>query len=216
MIRPRRAEEGVRLCGAPVDHAPSGGGYAGRTAQARRRFWSELEAGRQLAEENASREGARATRAKLNRRHGAPSGRRVSRPAAHRLRSKGRVLSPRLRDNGQVLLESYRTIAEVVRNAGEITPAAEWFVDDFHIVDEGLRDVRNDRRRASTGGFPSWSKVRSPATPVCSRWHGRSSRTPTAASIPRRCAGSSAEGSGGEPSLRWQSSSETRSTPESP
>jgi len=165
MIRPRRAEEGVRLCGAPVDHAPSGGGYAGRTAQARRRFWSELEAGRQLAEENASREGARATRAKLNRRHGAPSGRRVSRPAAHRLRSKGRVLSPRLRDNGQVLLESYRTIAEVVRNAGEITPAAEWFVDDFHIVDEGLRDVRNDRRRASTGGFPSWSKVRSPATP---------------------------------------------------
>jgi len=46
--------------GAAVDHAPSDGGYAGRTAQARRRFWSELEAGRQLAEENASRGGARA------------------------------------------------------------------------------------------------------------------------------------------------------------
>lgn len=45
--------------GRSVDHAASDGGYTGRTAEARRRFWSELEAGRRLAEENASHRGAR-------------------------------------------------------------------------------------------------------------------------------------------------------------
>src|SRR2546422_1037952 len=54
------------------------------------------------------------------------------------------ALSARLRDNGRILLRCYRAIAEVIRNEGAITPAAEWFVDNFHIVDEGLRDVRND------------------------------------------------------------------------
>src|SRR5207245_11134738 len=54
------------------------------------------------------------------------------------------ALSARLRDNGRILLRCYRAMAEVLRNEGAITPAAEWFVDNFHIVDEGLRDVRND------------------------------------------------------------------------
>ncbi len=57
---------------------------------------------------------------------------------------KAPALSARLRENGRILLRCYRTIAEVIRNEGTITPAAEWFVDNFHIVDEGLRDVRND------------------------------------------------------------------------
>src|SRR5205823_3402926 len=52
--------------------------------------------------------------------------------------------SARLRANGRSLRRCYRAIAEVSRNEGAITPAAEWFVDNFHIVDEGLRDVRND------------------------------------------------------------------------
>jgi cyclic beta-1,2-glucan synthetase len=58
--------------------------------------------------------------------------------------AKGPALSQRLRDNGRVLLQCYRTIAEVARHETAITPAAEWFADNFHIVDEGLRDVRND------------------------------------------------------------------------
>ena len=53
-------------------------------------------------------------------------------------------LSTRLRDNARVLFRCYRTIADVIRNEGVITHAAEWFVDNFHIVDEALRDVRND------------------------------------------------------------------------
>ena len=56
----------------------------------------------------------------------------------------GRPLSPRLRDSGRVLLQSYGAIAAVIRQEGAITPAAEWFVDNFHVVDEVVREVRED------------------------------------------------------------------------
>src|SRR3990172_11578404 len=56
----------------------------------------------------------------------------------------GRPLPPRVRDSGRMLLECYRAIAAVIREEGVITPAAEWFVDNFHIVDEVVREVRED------------------------------------------------------------------------
>ncbi len=56
----------------------------------------------------------------------------------------GRSLSPRVRDSGRVLLQCYRAIAAVIREEGAITPAAEWFVDNFHLVDEVVREVRED------------------------------------------------------------------------
>jgi hypothetical protein len=46
----------------PVDDRAPEGGRLGRTAEARRRFWSELHAGRQLAEANASRGGTSSKR----------------------------------------------------------------------------------------------------------------------------------------------------------
>ncbi|PYM57431.1 MAG: glycosyl transferase, partial [Candidatus Rokuibacteriota bacterium] len=51
------------------------------------------------------------------------------------------------RDSGRVLLQCYRAIAAVIREEGAITPAAEWFVDNFHIVEEVLREVREDLPR---------------------------------------------------------------------
>src|SRR5689334_9897368 len=57
---------------------------------------------------------------------------------------KGRPLLPRVLDNGRVLLESYRAIAQAVREERAITPAAEWLVDNYHIVDEQLREIRDD------------------------------------------------------------------------
>ena len=56
----------------------------------------------------------------------------------------GRPLSPRVRDSGRVLLQCYRALAAVIREEGPITPAAEWFVDNFHIVDEVVRQIRED------------------------------------------------------------------------
>lgn len=58
-------------------------------------------------------------------------------------RRKRRLL-PRVQENGRVLLESYRTIAQTIREERAITPAAEWLVDNFHIVDEQLREIRDD------------------------------------------------------------------------
>ncbi|PYU22271.1 MAG: phosphorylase [Acidobacteria bacterium] len=58
--------------------------------------------------------------------------------------SQGRPLIPRVVDNGRVLLDSYRAIARAIQEEHEITPAAEWLVDNFHIVDEQLREIQDD------------------------------------------------------------------------
>src|SRR5712691_11782233 len=57
---------------------------------------------------------------------------------------RGRRLLPRVEDNGRVLRESYRVIANAIREAHAIVPAAEWLVDNFHVVDEQLREIRDD------------------------------------------------------------------------
>ena len=59
-------------------------------------------------------------------------------------RGKGRALLPRVQDNARVLRDGYREIARVIREERAITPAAEWLVDNFHIVDEQLREIRDD------------------------------------------------------------------------
>ena len=58
--------------------------------------------------------------------------------------SWGRPLIPRVVDNGRVLLDSYRAIARAIQEEHAITPAAEWLVDNFHIVDEQLREIQDD------------------------------------------------------------------------
>src|SRR5262245_37030875 len=49
-------------------------------------------------------------------------------------RREGPRLLDRLEDNGRYLTLSYRTIAENVRSGQTISPAAEWLMDNFHIV----------------------------------------------------------------------------------
>jgi cyclic beta-1,2-glucan synthetase len=51
---------------------------------------------------------------------------------------------PRVLDNGRVLRESYRTTAQAIREERAITPASEWLVDNYHIVDEQLREIQDD------------------------------------------------------------------------
>src|SRR6267378_7990751 len=58
---------------------------------------------------------------------------------------KGRAqLLPRLEDNGRKLVAAYRTLVEAIRNGRAISPAGEWLVDNFHIVEEQLREIRED------------------------------------------------------------------------
>src|SRR5271165_7151502 len=57
---------------------------------------------------------------------------------------QGLPLIPRVLENGRVLLDSYRGIAQAIKEKQAITPAAEWLVDNFHIVEEQLREIRDD------------------------------------------------------------------------
>jgi len=57
---------------------------------------------------------------------------------------KGRKLLPRMHDNAQVLLEAYQSVAKSVREQHAITPAAEWLLDNFHIIEEQVGNIRID------------------------------------------------------------------------
>ncbi len=56
----------------------------------------------------------------------------------------GRPLVKRLHDNSKVLTETYFAIVRANLALQPITPAAEWLLDNFHIVDEQTRQIRND------------------------------------------------------------------------
>lgn len=61
---------------------------------------------------------------------------------------KGRAkLLPRLEDNGRQLEGAYKTLVEAIRSGRAISPAAEWLVDNYHIVEEQLREIRQDLPR---------------------------------------------------------------------
>jgi cyclic beta-1,2-glucan synthetase len=57
---------------------------------------------------------------------------------------EGRPLLPRVLENGRVLLEYYRATAGAIQQGSTITPASEWLVDNFYIVEEQLREIRDD------------------------------------------------------------------------
>jgi hypothetical protein len=57
---------------------------------------------------------------------------------------KGRDLLARLDDNRRKLVSVYNSLTEVMRFDRQLTPAAEWLIDNFHIVEEQLREARED------------------------------------------------------------------------
>ena len=54
------------------------------------------------------------------------------------------ALHLRLRDNAAVLLAAYRASAAEVARGQSIVPAAEWLLDNYHLVEAQIRDVRRD------------------------------------------------------------------------
>jgi cyclic beta-1,2-glucan synthetase len=57
---------------------------------------------------------------------------------------RGRPLVKRLYDNAGVLAETYRTIVRATSAHRPITPAAEWLLDNFHIVEEQISEIKRD------------------------------------------------------------------------
>ncbi len=56
----------------------------------------------------------------------------------------GKSLVVRLRDNERVLLEAYGSIAKEAGEGRSITPSAEWLLDNYHLVEKQVREVRTD------------------------------------------------------------------------
>ena len=79
----------------------------------------------------------------------------------------GRSLAVRLRDNESVLLEAYRAIASAVGAGRAITPAAEWLLDNYHLVEGQIREIRDDLPpgyyrqlpKLTTGPFAGYPQV---------------------------------------------------------
>jgi cyclic beta-1,2-glucan synthetase len=67
---------------------------------------------------------------------------------------RGRDLLPRVRENGRVLLAGYHDIVAAVGAKSEITLAEEWFLDNFHVVDEQLREIRDHLSRGYYRSLP--------------------------------------------------------------
>ncbi|OYU38709.1 MAG: glycosyl transferase [Pseudorhodobacter sp. PARRP1] len=53
-------------------------------------------------------------------------------------------LLARVKDNAQALLDAYRFGAQTLDAGHPITPAAEWLLDNFHIVEQQLRQIQQD------------------------------------------------------------------------
>ncbi len=62
--------------------------------------------------------------------------------ASHAIR--GLPLAVRLADNGVVLLSAYRSIVKAIDDGRVITPAAEWLIDNYHLVEKQIREVSTD------------------------------------------------------------------------
>ena len=79
----------------------------------------------------------------------------------------GRSLAVRLRDNESVLLKAYRAIASAVGEGRAITPAAEWLLDNYHLVEQQIREIRDDLPpgyyrhlpKLATGPFAGYPRV---------------------------------------------------------
>ncbi|MDD5268849.1 MAG: glucoamylase family protein [Methylococcales bacterium] len=59
-------------------------------------------------------------------------------------RQKGQKLIPRVRENCRVLRDAYEAVAKAVREQHAITPAAEWLLDNFHVLEEQVSDIHVD------------------------------------------------------------------------
>src|ERR1043166_1014292 len=57
---------------------------------------------------------------------------------------KGRSLRPLLKKSAEELTQAYKTLSNAISNKQELSPAAEWFVDNFNIIEDQLRGIQTD------------------------------------------------------------------------
>src|SRR5688572_22190646 len=63
-------------------------------------------------------------------------------------------LLPRLRTNEVVLRRAYELVTDAVKRGRRITPAAEWFLDNYHLIEEQIRTARRHLPRGYSRDLP--------------------------------------------------------------
>lgn len=61
-----------------------------------------------------------------------------------RRKAKARPFFSRLEDNARVLRKAYRVLADDVHRGEFVPPAAEWLLDNFHLIEAEIRGIRHD------------------------------------------------------------------------
>jgi cyclic beta-1,2-glucan synthetase len=57
---------------------------------------------------------------------------------------RGHKLAKRLADNGAALLDAYRSMVTTIEDGRPITPAAEWLIDNYHLIEKQIHEIRSD------------------------------------------------------------------------
>src|SRR3954468_21975265 len=56
-------------------------------------------------------------------------------------RRRARDIFPRFHDNARTLRHAYRTLAADVREGQAVPAAAEWLLDNFHLITSEIREI---------------------------------------------------------------------------
>ena len=80
---------------------------------------------------------------------------------------KGQLLARRLADNRAVLLAAYLSTVSAINDGRAITPASEWLVDNYHLVEKQIHEIRSDLPpgyyrqlpKLATGPFKDYPRV---------------------------------------------------------
>ena len=109
-------------------------------------------------------------------------------------------LHARLDDNAAALLAAYRTSAAELDSGRDVVPAAEWLLDNYHLVEEQIREIVTICHLATIVSCRNCPMGRLPVIRECSDLHGHSLRIRTAISILRDYGASSTPISESNPS----------------
>src|SRR3954467_2194500 len=70
-------------------------------------------------------------------------------------RRRARNIFPRFEENVRVLRDAYRTLADDVRRGQFVASAAEWLLDNFHLVTAQVTDIRRNLPRTYYRELPT-------------------------------------------------------------
>ncbi len=108
--------------------------------------------------------------------------------AAHQVDAAARAadhLLARLAENEAILVDVCDLLTAAVSANRRITPAGEWLLDNFHLIEEQIRTAKRHLPKGYSRELPRLAYGPSAGFRACTTSRSRRSRTATAGSMPR-------------------------------